>query len=89
MRFLPVPEIAAEPQTNAAPALPTVDQIVAKYVTALGGDPAMRKVTSRVIAATQDVPTGPGGSVPTAAKLEAIRTAPSPMPSTSSPFLNR
>ena len=36
----------------------------------------MRKVTSRVITATQDVPTGPGGTVPTPATLTRSMKAP-------------
>ena len=38
-----------EPSKAAAPALPTVDQIVTRYVAALGGEQAIRKVTTRVI----------------------------------------
>ena len=52
------------------PALPSVDQILAKYVQALGGEQAIRKVTSRVITATQYIPTGPGGTVPVPAQSE-------------------
>lgn len=46
-----------------APALPTVDQILAKYVEALGGEQALRKVTSRIETGTADLPGGggPGG----------------------------
>src|SRR5688572_8296701 len=50
-----------EPNKAAAPALPTVDQILTRYVAALGGEQAIRKVTSRVITGTQYIPTGPGG----------------------------
>jgi hypothetical protein len=46
------------------PALPTADQIVAKYVDAIGGGNALRKLTTRVITATDDVPTGEGGLGP-------------------------
>jgi len=35
------------------PALPTVDQVLAKYVQALGGEQALRKVTSMVITGTR------------------------------------
>src|SRR6185295_9284617 len=37
-----------EPSVAAKPALPAVDQILARYVEALGGEPALRKVTGRV-----------------------------------------
>ena len=71
---LPSPPITEE--TESKPALPTVDQILAKYITALGGEQAMRKVTTRVIVATQEVPTGPGGTIPVPAKLERSLKAP-------------
>ena len=58
-----------EPQV---PKLPSVDQILANYVGALGGEQAIRKVTSRIITATRDVPTGPG-DVPT--KTVTIKSA--------------
>jgi len=73
---LPAPATVPESATAAKPALPTVDQVLAKYVAALGGEQAMRKVTTRVITATQDVPTGPGGSVPTPATLTRSLKAP-------------
>jgi hypothetical protein len=46
----PVPG-AAEP---TAPAYPTVDAIFAQYVVALGGEQALRKITSRTITGTRD-----------------------------------
>src|SRR5204863_82675 len=70
----PSPVITDE--TESKPQLPTVDQILAKYITALGGEQAMRKVTTRVITATQEVPTGPGGTIPVPAKLERSLKAP-------------
>lgn len=51
-----------EPKQEASPALPSADEILARYVQALGGEQAIRKVTSRVITATQYIPTGPGGN---------------------------
>src|SRR5437899_12934656 len=54
-----------EPKEAVKPALPTADQILAKYVQALGGDAAIRKVTRRPISRTQDLPTAPGGRPPT------------------------
>ena len=49
-----------EEAPKAAPALPSVDDVLAKYVQALGGEQALRKVTSRLITATWELPTGPG-----------------------------
>jgi photosynthetic reaction center cytochrome c subunit len=66
----------AEPSVAAKPALPAVDQILAKYVEALGGEQALRKVTGRVITGTQYIPTGPGGTTPTPAAVERYQKAP-------------
>jgi len=65
-----------EPKEAVQPALPTVDQILAKYVQALGGEAALRKFTSRTITGTQYIPTGPGGTVPTPASVERYLKAP-------------
>jgi hypothetical protein len=66
-----------EPKPEAPPpALPSADQILANYVRALGGEQAIRKVTSRVITATQYVPTGPGGTIPVPAQTEQYQKAP-------------
>jgi hypothetical protein len=75
---MPAPPIKADVEAGleAGPVLPTVDQVLSKYITALGGEQAMRKVTTRVITGTQDLPTGPGGTVPTPAKLERLLKAP-------------
>jgi len=67
---------AGEPQEESNVALPSADQIVTKYVEALGGEQAIRKVTSRVITATQYIPTGPGGAVPVPATIERDQKAP-------------
>lgn len=40
---------------------PSVDQILAKYVQALGGEEAMRKVTSITVMETRNAPAPPGG----------------------------
>lgn len=62
----PLPEMAAllsPPAPKPAPAAaPTVDQILAKYVDALGGEQALRKITSRGVTATADLPPGPNGA---------------------------
>jgi hypothetical protein len=70
----PMPTTTTEAASKGP--LPSVDEILATYITALGGEPAMRKVTTRVITATQDIPTGPGGTIPVAAKLERSLKAP-------------
>ena len=44
--------------------LPTVDQVLAKYVSALGGEAALRKVTSRVITSTVEMATNVRGAGP-------------------------
>ena len=66
----------AEPKDEEKPVLPTVDQILTKYVQALGGEQAIRKVTSRVITGTQYIPTGPGGTTPMPAAVERDVKAP-------------
>ena len=75
MTTVPLPAVErgeeAEPQ-----GLPSVDQIVSKYVQALGGEQAIRKITSRVITGTQFIPTGPGGTVPVPAMIERSQKAP-------------
>ncbi len=71
---MPIATVKAEAEPKAAPA--SVDEILARYVTAMGGEQAMRKVTTRVITATQELPTGPGGTIPVPAKLERSLKAP-------------
>lgn len=74
--ILITPPIARSEEVSK-PALPTVDQILAKYVEALGGDNALHKVTTRMITATDDVPTGEGGLGPgTHAEAEYYYKAP-------------
>jgi hypothetical protein len=65
-----------EPVVTPKPALPTAEQILVKYVQALGGEQALRKVTTRIITGTQYIPTGPGGVVPTPASVERHQKAP-------------
>ena len=74
MPLVPTAKPVTELETKAA--LPSVDQILAKYVAALGGEQAVRKVTSRVITGTQYIPTGPGGGVPMPATIERDQKAP-------------
>jgi len=67
----------AAPANQKAPELPTVDQILAKYVAALGGEQALRKVTSRVETGTADVPGGgPAGGRGTQGPMEFDSKAP-------------
>jgi len=56
--------------------LPSIDQVLAKYVEALGGEQAIRKVGSRVITGTQFIPTGVGGGVPVPAAIERDQKSP-------------
>jgi photosynthetic reaction center cytochrome c subunit len=70
----PLPEL--KPESSIAVALPSADQILANYVRALGGEQAIRKVTTRVITATQFIPTGPGGQIPVPAQTEQYQKAP-------------
>jgi len=70
----PLPE--PKPEASVAIALPSADQILANYVRALGGEQAIRKVTTRVITATQFIPTGPGGQIPVPAQTEQYQKAP-------------
>jgi len=79
---LVLPTVSKDVETDAQLQLPSVDQIVSKYVQALGGEPALRKVTTRVISGTQTVPTGPGGTVPVPAALERSQKAPNLVVST-------
>jgi photosynthetic reaction center cytochrome c subunit len=76
--LLPTDELFLVDPAVAKPkvAIPSVDQILAKYVQALGGEQALRKVTSRVITGTQTIPTGPGGVIPLPAALERLQQAP-------------
>ncbi len=73
-----IPEMVSfeEPRPATTATLPTVDQILARYVAALGGEAAIRKVTSRVVTGTQDLPLGAGGREQIPAQLQQFRKAP-------------
>jgi hypothetical protein len=59
------------------PTLPEVDAVLSKYMTAIGGEQAIRKITSRVISGTQDVPDGlPGSRATVPADFEQYQKAP-------------
>jgi photosynthetic reaction center cytochrome c subunit len=76
MVVLPVPLPPSVDNPPPAPVLPTVDQILTKYIDALGGEQALRKVTTRVIMGTRDIPTGSGGMVPMPSEVEMYQKAP-------------
>ena len=73
-----VPPMPAPPITEhiSTEIYPPVDDLLKKYITALGGEAALKKVTSRVITASVSLPTGPGGTVSTPATLERSLKAP-------------
>ena len=71
----PYPLSEPKPEPSVV-ALPSADQILANYVRALGGEQAVRKVTTRVITATQYIPSGPGGTIPVPAQTEQYQKAP-------------
>jgi photosynthetic reaction center cytochrome c subunit len=61
---------------NGTPRLPSVEQILVKYIAALGGEKALRSVSSRLMKWTQDIPTGPGGTTSVPAQVEEYRKVP-------------
>jgi len=70
-------ELNEEEKAKApAPNFPSVDEILNKYAQAIGGEQAVRKITSRLITATQDIATGAGGRVPVQAQVEIYQKAP-------------
>jgi len=77
--ILPGPddEIVTEERPPAATSYPTADQILAKYVEALGGEQALRAVTSRVITATGDLPAELRNEPRVTARIEHYQKAPS------------
>ena len=60
-------ETPAGPEGGRGGQSPSVDQILANYVQALGGEQAMRKVTSVSITEMRDAPAPPAGGAPPAA----------------------
>ena len=63
-------------EREAQPALPTADQILAKYVEALGGEQAIRKITSRLITATRQNLSLPTTPLPAPFQIEHYEKAP-------------
>jgi len=47
--------VSKKPEATPANTLPTPDQVLAHYVKALGGEPALRKITSRVLKGTFEI----------------------------------
>jgi photosynthetic reaction center cytochrome c subunit len=70
------PLLPENPAAALKISLPSVDQILANYVEALGGEQSIRKVTSRVITGTQMIPSGPGGQILVPAAVERLQKAP-------------
>jgi hypothetical protein len=68
--------LPTEEEVKVPPSYPSPESILAKYVQALGGEAAIRKVTSRVIRAKRDLPTGPGGLVIVPVDVEIYQQAP-------------
>jgi hypothetical protein len=63
-------------EREAQPALPTANQILAKYVEALGGEQAIRKITSRLITATRQNLSLPRFPLPPPFQVERYYKAP-------------
>jgi photosynthetic reaction center cytochrome c subunit len=74
--ILPTVERSELNEERKPSALPRADEILSNYIQALGGEQAIRKVTSRMITATEDLPTGPGGRATAQARLEQYSKAP-------------
>ncbi|MGH9594816.1 MAG: photosynthetic reaction center cytochrome c subunit family protein, partial [Bryobacteraceae bacterium] len=70
------PPLPVEEEIPVKPTYPAADAILAKYVQALGGEAALRKVTSRVITAKRDYPTAAAGLIPVMAEVEIYQKAP-------------
>ena len=68
--------LPTEEEKVQAPRYPTPGAIIAKYVQALGGEARLRSITSRVIQAKRDLPSGPGGLVIVPAAIEIYQQAP-------------
>lgn len=73
---VPPPPLPTEEVVKQPPSFPSPDAILAKYIQALGGEAALRKVTSRVIIAKRDYPAGPAGLQPVIADVEIDQQAP-------------
>jgi photosynthetic reaction center cytochrome c subunit len=70
------PPLPVKEEEAVKPTYPAVDAILSKYVQALGGEQALRKVTSRVITAKRDYPTAAAGLIPVLTEVEIDQKAP-------------
>jgi len=73
---VPAPPHYTLTEPPPAPSLPKVDDILTRYVAALGGEQALRKITSRVITGTREVPLGPAGLDPMPGEFTIYQKAP-------------
>ena len=74
---LPRPDYPDDPkEKKPVSGLPSAAEIIAKYMTALGGEQNLRQINTRIITAQQDIPTGPGGVNSTPAQIEINQKAP-------------
>jgi len=71
-----LPQAGPAEDTKREIELPSAAQVLSKYIAALGGEQNLRKITTRLITAEQDVPTGPGGVIPAPAQIEVYEKAP-------------
>jgi hypothetical protein len=76
MVILPVPKPPSVENPPPPALLPDVDQVLARYIQALGGERALRRVETRVITGKRDIPTGPGGMIPMPADVELYQKGP-------------
>jgi hypothetical protein len=76
--ILPGPDdpIVSEEPSPATRTYPTADEILAKYVEALGGERALRAVTSRIVTATGDLPEELRNEPRVTARIERYQKAP-------------
>jgi photosynthetic reaction center cytochrome c subunit len=73
---VPPPPLPTEEIPKPDPSYPSAHSLLDKYVEALGGEAALRKVTSRMITAKRDYPAGPAGLQPMMAQVEIDQQAP-------------
>ena len=76
--ILPDPDdpIVSEEKMPVAASYPSADQIIAKYIEALGGEQTLRAVTSRMVTATGDLPAELRNEPRVSARIEHYQKAP-------------
>lgn len=73
--------VQAQAPAKADEATPTIDQILDKYVAAIGGKAALEKITSRVTSGTMDIPVANiSGSFKTQAKAPNLSSLSADLP---------